>query len=169
MKDFVKDVLPLKNQLYRLALRLTLNHQEAEDIVQDTLLRIWNNHDRWDEIDSMEAYALRICRNLSLDHIKRHENRNLSLEDIDTEQINSGVDPLAQIQNRENVNRIRSIMDSLPEKQRTCMHLRDFEAKTYKEIADILEITEEQVKVNIFRARKTVKEKYENIVHNTIL
>lgn len=50
-------------------------------------------------------------------------------------------------------------MNAMPEKQRTCMQLRDFEGKTYKEIATILDITEEQVKINIFRARKCIKEK----------
>ena len=50
-------------------------------------------------------------------------------------------------------------MNSLPEKQRIAMQLRDFEGKSYKEIADIMEITEDQVKVNIFRARQAVKSK----------
>jgi len=55
---------------------------------------------------------------------------------------------------------VKQIVDALPEKQRSCMQLRDFEGKSYKEIAEILEISEEQVKVNIFRARQTVKQKY---------
>ena len=55
---------------------------------------------------------------------------------------------------------VKQIVNALPEKQRSCMQLRDFEGKSYKEIAEILEISEEQVKVNIFRARQTVKQKY---------
>ena len=55
---------------------------------------------------------------------------------------------------------IRSIIDHLPEKQRSVMQLRDFENKSYKEIATILDISEEQVKVNIFRARQAIKQKY---------
>jgi RNA polymerase sigma factor, sigma-70 family len=58
------------------------------------------------------------------------------------------------------VSLVRQIIDSLPEKQRSCMQLRDFEGKSYKEIAQVLDITEEQVKVNIFRARQMVKQKY---------
>ena len=64
---------------------------------------------------------------------------------------------------RDKVRLIKEIVDSLPEKQRSCMQLRDFEGKQYKEIAAILDITEEQVKVNIFRARQTVKQKYKKI------
>ena len=52
-------------------------------------------------------------------------------------------------------------MDELPEKQRSCMQLRDFEGKTYREIAAIMSISEEQVKVNIFRARQSVKQKFQ--------
>ena len=56
---------------------------------------------------------------------------------------------------------MRNHVNALPEKQRSCMQLRDFEGKAYKEIAEILGISEEQVKVNIFRARQTVKERFQ--------
>ncbi len=58
---------------------------------------------------------------------------------------------------------MRQLINSLPEKQRSCMQLRDFEGKQYKEIAEILGISEEQVKVNIFRARQSVKQKYKEL------
>ena len=58
---------------------------------------------------------------------------------------------------------MRQLVDSLPEKQRSCVQLRDFEGKPYKEIADILGITEQQVKVNIFRARQTIKQRFKQI------
>ena len=62
--SFRDDVLPLKNRLYRLALRITLNPAEAEDAVQESLIRVWEHRDEWDQIDSMEAYSLTICRNI---------------------------------------------------------------------------------------------------------
>ncbi len=58
---------------------------------------------------------------------------------------------------------VRQMVDNLPEKQRSCIQLRDFEGKTYKEIAQILSISEDQVKVNIFRARQAIKQKYQQI------
>ena len=69
--SFRNDILPLKDKLYRLALRITLNARDAEDIVQDTLIKVWNRRDRWDELDSIEAFSLTVCRNLALDSIKR--------------------------------------------------------------------------------------------------
>ena len=152
--SFRDDVLPLKNELFRLALRITLNRFEAEDIVQDTLIKVWNRRSDWNDIDSIEAFSLTICRNLSLDRIKKKENNNDSLEPL------ASSNPQDRMIQADRVGLIKQIVDSLPEKQRSCMQLRDFEGKSYKEIAMILDITEEQVKVNIFRARQAVKHKY---------
>ncbi len=157
--NFRNDILPLKNQLYRLALRITLIPQEAEDIVQDTLMKVWNRRDSWDEIESIEAFAMTICRNLSLDYLKRKESQNLSLDDLDADSPSHSEDPYRELNHKDNIDMIKAVMSSLPEKQRTCMQLRDFEGLAYKEIASILGITEEQVKINIFRARKTIKER----------
>lgn len=110
-------------------------------------------------MDNIEAYAMTVCRNLSLDHLKRHETMNLSLDDMPFDRADESQDPLQSLTHKTNIERIKNLMNAMPEKQRTCMQLRDFEGKTYKEIATILDITEEQVKINIFRARKCIKEK----------
>ena len=55
---------------------------------------------------------------------------------------------------------VRRLIDTLPEKQRSVMQLRDIEGKSYKEIAQVLDISEEQVKINIFRARQTIRQKF---------
>lgn len=158
--SFRNDVLPLKNELFRLALRITLNRAEAEDIVQDTLIKVWNRREEWNAIDSIEAFSLTVCRNLSLDRIRKKGNDNGSLEDVKAAEPLASSNPQDRMIQTDKVRLIRQIVDGLPEKQRSCMQLRDFEGKTYKEIAGVLDISEEQVKVNIFRARQTVKQKY---------
>ena len=160
--SFQNDVLPLKNKLFRLALRITLNREEAEDVVQDTLIKVWNARDRWRELDSIEAYSFTIARNLSLDRIKKMENQNDSLEEQNTERLDENTStPSERMIQKDKLNIVRNIIDELPEKQRSCLQLRDIEGKSYKEIADILSITEDQVKVNIFRARQTVKQRFQ--------
>lgn len=159
--SFRNDVLPLKNVLYRLALRITLSHEEAEDIVQDTLIKVWDKRDSWDDIDSIEAFSMTICRNLSLDRIKKHENLNDSVEEKQIDSPDNASNPFEDTLQQDRINLVRNLVNALPEKQRSCMQLRDFEGKPYKEIAGILGITEEQVKVNIFRARQTVKERFQ--------
>lgn len=158
--SFRNDVLPLKNELFRLALRITLNRVEAEDIVQDTLIKIWDRRFEWESIDSIEAFSLTVCRNLSLDRLRKKENSNDSLEDVNIAEPVASSNPQDRMIQEDRVSLVRQIIDSLPEKQRSCMQLRDFEGKSYKEIAQVLDITEEQVKVNIFRARQMVKQKY---------
>ena len=158
--SFRNDVLPLKNTLYRLALRITLNTAEAEDIVQDTLIKVWDKRDGWDEIESIEAFSMTICRNLALDRIKKAENQNGSLDAISFEATDATSNPHEQMIQKDRIELIKKLVDSLPERQRSCMQLRDFEGKPYREIAAILGITEEQVKVNIFRARQAIKTKF---------
>ncbi len=160
--SFRNDVLPLKNKLFRLALRITLNREEAEDIVQDTLIKVWNARDKWQELDSIEAYSLTIARNLSLDRIKKMDNQNDSLEEQTLERLDESTSsPSERMIQKDKLDIVRKIINELPEKQRTCLQLRDIEGKAYKEIASIMGITEEQVKVNIFRARQTVKQRFQ--------
>lgn len=158
--SFRNDILPLKNGLYRLALRITLNSAEAEDIVQETMIRVWNRREAWDEIESIEAFCYTVCRNLSID---KSRSANANSQPIDTAfgeaQADRSyiADPVALTEQRDRLGMVKKIMSALPEKQRSAMHLRDFEGKSYKEIAAILGISEEQVKVSIFRARQTIK------------
>ena len=160
--SFQNDILPLKNELYRLALRITLNPAEAEDVVQDTMIKVWNRREQWDEIESIEAFCLTICRNLSLDRMRKLENQNQSLEEGDHDEPDHSYasNPEEQAMQRDRVELIRRLISELPEKQRSAMHLREFEGKSYKEIASIMAISEEQVKVNIFRARQAIRQKY---------
>lgn len=159
--SFQSDVLPLKNKLFRLALRITLNREEAEDIVQDALIKIWNLRDNWEKLDSIEAYSLTIVRNLSLDRIKKMDNNNSSLEEINTERADHTSNPSDRMIQKDKLDIVKSIINELPEKQRSCLQLRDIEGKSYREIAEILCISEDQVKVNIFRARQAVKQRFQ--------
>ena len=160
--SFRNDVLPLKNELYRLALRITLNPAEAEDIVQETMIKVWNKREQWDDIESIEAFCLTICRNISLDKMRKMENQNQSLEEgeHDAPDQSYASNPEEQAMQQDKLKLIRRLINALPEKQRSAMQLRDFEGKSYKEIAQIMDISEEQVKINIFRARQTIRQKF---------
>lgn len=109
------------------------------------------------------AFSLTVCRNLSLDKIRKAGNGDTPISEEEAGEPDSGRDPYERMMQRDRVEQVRRIVDSLPEKQKSCMQLRDFEGKSYKEIAKVLGITEEQVKVNIFRARQAVKLKFNEI------
>lgn len=163
MITFRNDILPLKNQLYRLALRITLNSAEAEDIVQETMIKVWNRRETWNEIENIEAFCFTVCRNLALDSLKQHENQHQSLDDSPAEWLDNTPTPSEQAIRRDQLDLVRQIVNSLPEKQRSCIQLRDFEGKTYQDISRLLDISEEQVKVNIFRGRQAIKQRFQSM------
>ena len=163
--SFQTDILPLKNNLYRMALRITMNAAEAEDVVQETMMKVWNRRDQWEQIESIEAFCLTICRNLSLDKVRRMDNQTQSLDAAyDPKDLGVSSNPEEQAIQSDRIRLVRQMISQLPEKQRSCMQLRDMEGKSYKDIATILDITEEQVKVNIFRARQTIREKFKKFL-----
>lgn len=157
--SFRNDILPLKDKLFRLALRITFDRAEAEDVVQDTMIRVWDKRDEWVQFGSVEAYCLTVARNLAIDRSQKKEARNVSLTpEMEEEADASG--PYDRLVNDERLSIIHRLIDRLPEKQRLIMQLRDIEGESYKEIAKVLNLTEEQVKVNLFRARQKVKQRY---------
>lgn len=163
--SFRNNILPLKNELYRLALRITMNAADAEDVVQETMMKVWNRRDQWDQIESIEAFCLTICRNLSLDKVRRMDNQAQTLDAAyDPKDQEVASNPEEQAIQSDRVRLVRQMISQLPEKQRSCMQLRDMEGKSYKDIATVLDITEEQVKVNIFRARQTIREKFKKFL-----
>lgn len=160
--SFRNDILPLKDKLYRLALRITLDSAEAEDIVQDTMIRVWNKRDEWAQFNSIEAFCLTVARNLAIDRSQKSEAQNIELT-TETQEMSDGSTPERQMERNEQMDLVRKLINELPEKQRTIIQLRDIEEKSYKEIADVMQLTEDQVKVTLFRARQRIKAKYNEI------
>lgn len=159
---FRDNILPLKDKLFRLALRITLNREEAEDIVQDTLLRVWEKRETWSQIESIEAYCTTICRNLALDRNSAARNSNLRLnEQMDTPPLSPT--PFEELNQREQLEMTQRLMDDLPELWRSIMLLRNVEGKRYDEIATILSISESQVKVYLHRARTRLREQIDKV------
>ena len=126
------------------------------------MIKVWNKREQWNDIESIEAFCLTICRNISLDKMRKMENQNQSLEESehDAPDQSYSSNPEEQAMQQDKLMLIRRLINALPEKQRSAMQLRDFEGKSYKEIAQIMDISEEQVKINIFRARQTIRQKF---------
>lgn len=162
--DFRYDLLPLKNKLYRLALRITMDTAEAEDVTEDTLIRLWEKREVVAAADSIEAYALTVCRNLSLDRCRSSEKACLSLDSVPAEQADDhNRTPDEELAQTDRLEWIGRLFAQLPEKQRSVMQLRDVEGRSYREIAQVMGMSEEQVKVTLFRARQRIKKNYEKI------
>ncbi|MEJ0032327.1 MAG: sigma-70 family RNA polymerase sigma factor [Bacteroidota bacterium] len=150
----------MKNKLFRFAFRLLGSSEEAKDVVQEVFIKVWNGRDQMASIDNMEAWCMRITRNLSLDKIRARQRKATDPIEESFDIQNDSRTPYEATENSENMQRISELIASLPEKQRQVMHLRDIEGYSYNEICEILELDMNQVKVNLFRARNAVREKF---------
>jgi RNA polymerase sigma-70 factor (ECF subfamily) len=163
LEAFQNRVMPARNKLYRFALRFLGNEDEAKDVVQEVLIKVWNGREQMNEIQNWEAWCMRITKNLSLDRIRSLSRKpTQSIEDA-FEIREHNLTPYETTEQQESMQSISAMIASLPEKQRQVIHLRDVEGYSYNEICDILELDMNQVKVSLFRARNAVREKLTKI------
>ena len=161
--EFKTKIIPLGRKLYNFA-RLLLNDQvEAQDAVQEVYIKLWNYRNKMQTIDNIEAFAMKITRNWCLDRLKA--KRPVLIEDYsrsyDFQKEKNN--PHSILENTDRLNKFNNIMQSLPEQQRMIIQLRDVEGYGFEEIADILNINMNTVRVNLSRARKKIKESIINI------
>ena len=161
--DFQNDLLPLKNKLYRLAQRITLDSLEAEDVVEDTLVRVWERRKSLMDVENLEVYCLTICRNLALDRAERKDAQHAALDANFDAPADTTALPDAQLEADERLAWVRRTFETLPEKLRTALQLRDIDGHSYQEVATAMEISESDVKVTLHRARQALKEKLSHL------
>jgi RNA polymerase sigma factor (sigma-70 family) len=156
--NFEKLAISVKDKLYRFALRITGDVAEAEDVVQEVFIKVWNKRADMEAVNNQEAYCMTLTRNLSLDKIKSKHRQTTEIGEA-LQLRDSESTPYANLEKNDALNRIKKWMQDLPEKQRLTMHLRDIEGLTYDEISENLDMPLAQVKVNLHRARQFIKEK----------
>jgi RNA polymerase sigma factor (sigma-70 family) len=160
MTTFQQHILPIRHKLYRFALSITGSSHEAEDVIQDVLTSAWRTSESTDRdpILNWEAWCMTLTRNRSLDRKRLQiKHRSDQLEQVFHLSAQQET-PHKAAENRDMMALVQRLMKQLPEKQRLTMHLRDVEEMTYDEIAEALDISLDQVKTNLHRARKTIRE-----------
>ena len=156
---FQEQVFPIRHKLYRFALRITGSVHEAEDVVQEVLEKVWKTSgEQTEAVQNWEAWCMTLTRNRSLDRTRAQAQRRTAALDGITDRPNEGNSPAQATETRDLADRVKRMMQELPEKQRLVMHLRDIEELSYEEISEVLNISLEQVKVNLHRARKSIRE-----------
>lgn len=160
---FHDQVFPIRHKLYRFALRITGSVHEAEDVVQEVLEKVWKTAPEQSEtVQNWEAWCMTLTRNRSLDKTRSQASRRTAPLEGVAERSSETNTPAQATEQNDMVARVKFMMQQLPEKQRLVMHLRDIEELTYEEIAEALDISLDQVKVNLHRARKAIREKMLN-------
>ncbi len=163
LEAFETRVLPAKNKLYRFALRLMGDPEEAKDIVQDVMIKVWKKRDTLNTLNNTEAWCMQITKNMCFDKLKSKAYQT-SVSMPDNLQVTDNREtPEVKTEKSDSMKQIHQFISALPDKQKLVIQLRDIEGFSYKEISDTLQLDLNQVKVNLFRARKAVRENLINI------
>ncbi|MBT0809870.1 RNA polymerase sigma factor [Litoribacter ruber] len=153
MKTFFEaQIWSMKDKLYRMAFLWVKDRDVANDAVQEVLEKAWANKEALQKMDNPAGWLVRVLKNQCLQHFRQDkkwepigEREFAESETVDTDF-------------PEAYKRVFRFLETLPDKQKEVFMLREVEGLTYEEIADYLEISQDQVKVNLFRARKTLRE-----------
>ncbi|MDP3353006.1 MAG: sigma-70 family RNA polymerase sigma factor [Flavobacteriaceae bacterium] len=155
-KEFLLNVLPFKDKVYRLAKRLLISTDEAEDATQELFMKLWNKKEEISSLRSIEAYAMTMTKNYCLDRLKSKQASNLTLVHSNYVSNDISLDKKIEIEN--SIQIVKKLMNQLPEQQRIIIQLRDVEEYDYDEICAIVEMNQTAVRVALSRARKTIRE-----------
>lgn len=152
-----QHILVLRDKMLNLALKYLGERDDAEDVVQEVLLKLWHTKEQLKSVDNPEAYAMTMTKNRCLDMLKN----NKKFQDAEIPNVISQADtPSEATENREAVAIIGKIIETLPDLQRMIITMKDVEDYDMKEIADITGTSVEAVRMNLSRARKKIKEIY---------
>lgn len=156
-EQFKNEILPMRNRLIAYALRLTENEDDAEDIVQEVFLKLWFMRDRLSGYENIPSLAFTVAKHLSLDlkKRKRHECEELSAEWQSEDET-----PLQELEHRDEVERLMSLIDELPDLQQSILRMKHLEGLETEEIAALSGCSVEAVRMNLSRARKKIRDKF---------
>lgn len=154
--EFTSIVTPFKDKVFRLARRLLVSNEEAEDATQEILLRLWNNKSKISSYNNVEAFAMTMTKNFCLDRLKSKQAQNLKIVHSNYEDQNISLQK--QVELNDSLSWIGKMVEQLPEQQRMILQLRDVEAYEFEEIAKIMEMNPTAIRVALSRARKTIRE-----------
>lgn len=154
--EFVNLIQPFKDKVFRLARRLLISVEEAEDVTQEILLRLWHKKESLCQYKSVEAFAITMTKNYCLDQLKSKRASHFKIEQLVFKE--EGDSLQNQIEIDDSLSWVEKIIESLPVQQKIIVQMRDIEQYDFKKIAEILNMNETAVRVALSRARKTIRE-----------
>lgn len=156
-QQFIREVIPFKDKLFRLAKRLLVSREEAEDATQEVLLKLWSKNKELSEVNSVEAFAMTMTKNFCLDRLKSKQASNLKL--VHSNYSAGDKNQAQRLEQTDAVSWVEKLMQELPEQQQMVLQLRDVEGYELEEIGIMLQLQPNNVRVTLSRARKTIREK----------
>ena len=158
--DFKRRFLPYHPKLYRVAFRLMGNAQDAEDMVQETYLKLWKKREELPpDIENMEAYCVTLTKNLCMDALRAShiEEDNRPPEELNIAGENS---LMREVELKDEVNQVKRIISTLPHQQRQVIVMRDVNDCSMEEIEQATGLSPVNIRVLLSRTRKKIREQF---------
>jgi RNA polymerase sigma-70 factor (ECF subfamily) len=160
--EFKRRFLPYNGLIYKISYAITYDKQEAEDTVQDVFEKLWKIRGTLTTLQNDEAFIISIAKNMALDRYRRRQNRPSillsTLPDTFGEELAEN-----NIEQKELLGKVEDLLSTLPESQQMAMRLRHFSDLPIPQVAETMQVTQTNVRQLLSRARKTIKEKLENV------
>lgn len=157
-EQFKIEVLPLRVKLTGYAHRFLDTPEDVEDVIQEVFLKLWYIREDLDNYNSIEALAVTMTRNVCLNKLRVYQTyREVSISDSIAESYCDD-NPYKTLEEKDEVNHLMYVMDKLPGLQQTILRMKHVDGFEIKEIAELIGSTPENVRVNLSRARKRVRE-----------
>ncbi|MGB3801464.1 MAG: sigma-70 family RNA polymerase sigma factor [Lewinella sp.] len=157
MQNFASLIDSVRDRLYRLALRMTGDGSEAEDVVQEVLIRGWQRQDEIVRLDNPPAWLLKMTHNRAIDRLRSRKTRS-TYERAAAPDDACHLTPHRLVETEDTLSHIRRQMEKLPVDQRTVLQLREVEGMSYREITEVTGLKMEQVKVYLHRGRQRLRD-----------
>ncbi len=154
--EFIKVISPFKDKVFRLAKRLLVSTEEAEDATQEVLIKLWNKNEALEKLNSVEAMAMTMTKNYCLDQLKSKRASNLTLVQSNYSSRDAGLEQ--KTEDSDSLEWVAKIIRTLPEQQQLIIQMRDIEEMDFDQIAEVLDMNETAVRVALSRARKLIRE-----------
>jgi len=153
--EFNSKILPLNGALYKVAFYILESQAEAEDAVQDLMIKLWNSRDKLDEVANLKGYALTLMKNHCLDILRKASHKIQKVE-IPPDEMSPGQAD-SEVMAKEELERVQRAIEKLPESQRKVLQMKTIEGLTYEEIEKKTGMSNLTLRVLLSTARKTIK------------
>lgn len=149
-----------QRMVFSLALKMLCDEEEAKDMVQETMIRVWQSIEDYDRKRSFATWIYTIAVRLCLDRLKSMKRVVMMPDDeLVLRRVASGMDVHQALENEEWVAMVRMMADGLSEKQRLVFTLVQMEGLSSTEVEEITGLNSKQVKSNLYVARQTIRER----------
>lgn len=158
-KQFLDQIQGIRDRVFRVAKKILISKEEAEDATQEVILKLWNMEEsKRKSFKNLEAYTITMAKNHCLDRIKSKQAQVLSLNEQFQSQPSPSLQKQIEVSNE--MEWVVKLVDQLPERERMILQLREIEQYEFDQIASLMEIPEGTVRVYLSRIRKKIKKQF---------